>query len=173
MSRSYSKTILLLGLALVAGCARPAVKSSAPTREEVYPKLVHILYRLDKAKGEEREVILSEIKGHLPSWYSGIDLAPPDTSDPEWLFVIRYDLLPDRQFEKLVKKARELFLPIKKPFPEQVTRRELFQLTKVLPRVGVQGVQPGNADQLRHAALPRTSLAGYCRRWKIVDEEPY
>ena len=41
-------------------------------------------------------------------------------------------MMPDELFEKKVKETRELFLKMQKPFPKDVTRRELLRLIEEL-----------------------------------------
>jgi hypothetical protein len=99
------------------------------------------MVRHKSAAPHERSAIVAHVKRSLPEWYRGLDVDPPDTSEPEWLRMVSFDLTPDEDFKEIVEGTRGYCERTKKPFPKQMTRRGLLRLHLKLAQESGKGTE--------------------------------
>jgi hypothetical protein len=91
---------------------------------------VSILRDLDELPPQQQDKLMEQARGKLREWYRPMHLTPPDPNDPEWITVLIWDFMPEEDFLRAAENWRRVAQKEKRPFPEQVERRELMRFVR-------------------------------------------
>ncbi|MBS3820212.1 MAG: hypothetical protein GVY16_02695 [Planctomycetes bacterium] len=97
----------------------------ADHRSEVW-KTVSLLRDLDARGDEQRAGLLAVARREMPTWYRPMPVDAPDPTEPDWVKVLIWDFMPEKDFKRAVAGWRAIATREEADFPYPATRRRVM-----------------------------------------------
>lgn len=102
-----------------------AQQIQADHRQRVWEEVV-ALRDMEDLTPLQQKTLTDKAVRNLKQWYAPLPENPPSPLDAEWIDILVWDFMPQRNFEKARARWRNVAKSSGKHFPENMTRRELL-----------------------------------------------
>jgi hypothetical protein len=96
-------------------------------RQEVWNRVTVLRDRAELSPDQQKKVI-AQARRDMSGWYRPLKIDPPDPDSKDWIHVLVWDFMPEKEFEasarRWVKTAKESGVQV----PEPLTRRAMPRL---------------------------------------------